>query len=163
MVRHNTDGERVGRKFALGQVGAPRRSDLDKFDTSSAEFTFYPQAHPVERGDKKTGGGRRASPRKPNLPQQDGLHETTTKNQSGTNVFAPARRSVAFRRYSRPSQGARPTPVYARRPDLAHGRDARPSGGVCRHALISPATCFLSPTSASSTSSRRGKGGLVPA
>jgi hypothetical protein len=46
MVRHNTDGEGVGRKFALGQVGAPQRSDLGKFDMSSAEFPFYPQAHP---------------------------------------------------------------------------------------------------------------------
>jgi hypothetical protein len=65
MVRHNTDGERVGRKFALGQVGALGRSDLGKFDTSSAEFPFYPQAHPVEGGDKKRVAGERHRPENP--------------------------------------------------------------------------------------------------
>jgi hypothetical protein len=67
---------------------------LGKIDTSSAKFPFYPQAHPVEGGDKEAGDGRRASPMKPNLPQQDGLDETTTKNQSSTNVFVPARRGI---------------------------------------------------------------------
>jgi len=57
MVRHSTDGERVDRKFALEQVGALGRSDLAKFDTCNAELPFYPQAHPVEGGDKQRVAG----------------------------------------------------------------------------------------------------------